>query len=256
VPPPSVPLGAARLQAVNALRGTAGLPALSKLEEAWSPFRTLVTTIAELDPAAAHAGADTHYVGPLAEADGSDDWSPPADERPLVLVSFSTTSYWDQRGRVRNTLSALAELPVRVLVCGREAEELGALPANAVARRFVPHARVMPSARLAVVHCGHGTVCAALRHGVPILGLPNPAADQPFLAERVQQLGAALRLDGDASAAEIRAAAERLLAAPSFAEAAARLGAAIAAAPGVAGAAARVEELAELRIRRVDGKMG
>jgi MGT family glycosyltransferase len=243
VPPPSSPLGGARLEAVNALRTKAPLPPLARLDDAWMNSLTLVTTIAELD--LTDAGPHVRYVGPIAEEDRETeaDGAPRPDERPLVVASFSTTGFWEQRGRMQRTLAALAELPVRVLVCGEEVASLGALPANATGRRFVSHARVMPSAALAIIHCGHGTLCAALRHGVPVLGLPNPAADQPFLAARVDVLGAGLKLDGEATVDDIRGAAGRILAGPSFAARARGLMAAIASSPGADGAAAMVETL-------------
>ena len=249
VPPPESPVGATRLAAANQLREPAGLPPLRRLNDGWDPFLTLVTTIAELDPAAAGAGPSVRYVGPIVEEFPEQRWDPPwdpADRRPLVLVSFSTTGFWDQRGRIRNTLAALAEEPVRVLVSAPEVDGLGPVPANATVVAFVPHARVLPLAAVAVTHCGHGTVTACLAHGVPLVGLPNKAADQPFLAQRVEHLGAGRALDGEAGPTEIRAAVREILAGPSFATAAQALRAAIAAAPGPSGASAALERAALL----------
>jgi UDP:flavonoid glycosyltransferase YjiC (YdhE family) len=102
---------------------------------------------------------------------------------------------------------------------------------------------VLPSASVTITHCGHGTVTASLAHGVPIAGLPYPAADQPFLAARVQALGAGVALDGESSPAVIKSAVRDLLAQRSFRDAAARLAQAIRAAPGAAGAADVLEQL-------------
>jgi UDP:flavonoid glycosyltransferase YjiC (YdhE family) len=95
-----------------------------------------------------------------------------------------------------------------------------------------------------VTHCGHGTVTASLAHGVPLAGLPYPVADQPFLAARIQALGAGVAMDGESSPAVIKSAVRNLLDRPSFREAAARLAEAIRRAPGAAGAADVLEELA------------
>lgn len=94
-----------------------------------------------------------------------------------------------------------------------------------------------------VTHCGHGTVTACLGHGVPIVGLPNPAADQPFLAARVEQLGAGVALAGEAGPADIRAAARKVLGQPTYRAAAGRLATIIRASVGAAGAAAELEQL-------------
>jgi UDP:flavonoid glycosyltransferase YjiC (YdhE family) len=107
----------------------------------------------------------------------------------------------------------------------------------------VPHAEVLPSVSATVTHCGHGTVTASLAHGVPIAGLPYPAADQPFLAARIQALGAGVAMDGESSPAIIKGAVRDLLDRPSFREAAARLAQSIRLAPGAAGAADLLEQL-------------
>ena len=243
IPPPQSPMGTIWLPAANAVRATAGLAPLGRLEEAWTDLPTLVTTIAELDPAAAARRPNVRYVGPIPERFAGRAWESPwdvADRRPLVLVSFSTTGFWDQTGRTRNTLAALAEEPVRVLVVGADAASLGPLPANAVVRGFVPHALVVSLAAVTVTHCGHGTISASLAAGVPLVGLPNRAADQPFLAARIAELGAGLALDGESEVAAIRLAVREVLSAPSYRAAARRLGAAIAASAGADGAAGEV----------------
>jgi MGT family glycosyltransferase len=247
IPPPASPMGAARLAATNGLRQGAGLPPLSRLNEGWAGLHTLVTTISALDPAADEADSYLHYIGPVIENFPGESWdSPwaPDDDRPLVLVSFSTTGLWDQRGRVRNTLEALAGEPVRVLVSAPQHADLEALPGNAVVRGFVPHSLVLPGAAVTVTHAGHGTVCASLDHGVPIVALPNPVADQPFLAARSQELGAGIDLPGEAGPEEIRVAVMEVLGNAAYASAAADLADQIGAAPGVAGATSQLEQLA------------
>jgi MGT family glycosyltransferase len=246
IPPPGSPVGAVWLPAANAVRASVGLAPLARLEQAWADLPALVATIPELDPAAAAGGPLVRYVGPIAEPVREPGWSLPwgaTDERPLVLVSFSTTGFWDQAGRARNTVVALAEEPVRVLVVGVDRASLGPLPANAVARDFVPHALVAPLAAVTVSHCGHGTIAASLAAGVPVVGLPNLAADQPFLAKRLAELGAGIALDGDAAPDLIRAAVRAAIAEPAYRASARRLAAAIAAAPGAVGAASEIERV-------------
>lgn len=247
VPPPESPVGAARLTATNRLRESARLPVLARLDDAWAGYQTLVTTIPALDPAAVGADRSVHYVGPIFERRPEAPWASPwatEDDRPLVLVSFTTTGLWDQSGRIRNTLEALAGEAVRVLVSASQVMDLGPIPANATIRPFVPHHQVLPFATVTVTHAGHGTVTASLAHGVPMVALPNPVADQPFLAARVQQLGAGLALDGESGPAAIRVAVQEVMRQSSYAAAAGDLAVAIRAAPGVVGATIELERLA------------
>jgi MGT family glycosyltransferase len=253
VPSPDSPMGSARLAAANEFRATIGLPRMVRLNDGWDGLPTIVTTIPELDTAAYGAPKTVHYVGPVAERAVPSTWDPPwapNDGRPLVLASFSTTRLWDPAGRIRNTLAALADEQVRVLLIASGNSVPSELPDNATVRPFVPHAEVLPSVSATVTHCGHGTVIASLAHGVPIAGLPYPAADQPFLAARIQALGAGVAMDGESSPAIIKRAVRDLLDRPSFREAAAQLALAIRVAPGVAGAADVLEQLRRGRPRR------
>jgi MGT family glycosyltransferase len=250
VPPPDSPMGSARLAAANTFRAAVGLPRMERLNDGWDGLPTIVTTIPELDPAADGAPKTVHYVGPVTERMPPSTWDPPwrpNDGRPLIVVSFSTTQMWDQSSRIRNTLAALGDEPVRILLIARGNSLPPELPDNVTVRPFVPHEEVLPSASAMVTHCGHGTVTASLAHGVPIAGLPNPAADQPFLAARIQALGAGVAMDGESSPVIIKSAVRDLLDRPSFGEAAARLGRIIQAAPGAAGAADVLERLARDR---------
>jgi UDP:flavonoid glycosyltransferase YjiC (YdhE family) len=80
-----------------------------------------------------------------------------------------------------------------------------------------------------------------------LIGLPNQAADQPFLSTLVQRLGAGRALDGEADEGAIRGAVRDVLANPSYAAAARRLGAAIRASSGPIGAAVELERAIEER---------
>lgn len=108
---------------------------------------------------------------------------------------------------------------MRVLFATGEPPYTGPLPPNAVAQQFVPHDDVLSAAALMVTHRGHGTVTVSLEHGVPIVGLPNPAADQPFLAARIQEIGAGIALNGESGPETIRTAAREVLSRPSYKEA-------------------------------------
>ena len=238
------------LAPVNAMRGAAGKTPIAGLWEAWSSFLVLCATVPELDPLAGHMPASFKYVGPIFERAPVTGWrSPwPADDpRPLVLVSFSTYSLWDQSSRMQRTLTALADGPYRVLATTGNVDRSGlTAPENAVLVPYVPHAEIMSQAAVCVAHAGHGTLVAALAAGVPLVCLPNPVAEQPPLAAQVQALGAGIALDGDTcTPAEIATAVERVLTEPSCAATARRLAQVIAATPGATNSATHMEALIE-----------
>ncbi|NKZ03594.1 glycosyltransferase [Actinomadura latina] len=244
--PPGQAMDQMLLPAVNALRGGAGRPALERLWDAWKPFPTLCASVRELDPLADQAPFD--YVGPMFEEQPPSGWQPPwpaDDPRPLVVAGFSTGLAWDQTSRIQRTLDAFAAGGPRLLITTGMMDAAGLrVPENATVLAWLPHAEILPHAAAVVTHAGHGTVAAALAHGAPVVALPNPAADQPILAGRAAGLGAGIALDGEAAdPGEIAAAVRTVIDDPSYRAAALSLAGRIAAAPGPAAAAGRLERL-------------
>jgi UDP:flavonoid glycosyltransferase YjiC (YdhE family) len=172
----------------------------------------------------------------------------PADGRPLVYVTFGsvapTMDFFP--GLYRAAIDELASLPLHLLVTvGRDSDpaELGPLPANVRAERWVPQADLMPHVAAMVCHGGSGTVTMGLAGGVPMAVLPL-FADQPWNAERVDALGAGIALDGGPEAiAGLREAVVRLTGDPGYRATARRIAAEMAALPPVDAAVGIVEEL-------------
>lgn len=234
---------------VNEVRTAAGRRPIDRLWAAWEPFPTFSNSIRRLDPLACDLPRSFAFVGPLIESPSQSNWRPPwsADNaRPLVLASFSTGPYWDQSSRILRTLEALANRNYRVLVTSSGADTgSSGLPKNAFVVKHVPHATVMPHASITVTHAGHGTLMTSLAHGVPLLCLPNRAADQPALAAQITRLGAGRALDGDAATPdEIGVEVDRIIGDLSYTVAARRLAAEISTMPGVAAAVHGLEQVA------------
>jgi UDP:flavonoid glycosyltransferase YjiC (YdhE family) len=208
----------ARRERLSRTRAAFELPPVGSLLEPWSRAAlVLVASTRSLDRPPEPLPANVVYAGPLRPRDGSRTDLP---WRPDVVVSLSTAPLPMPRTTQR-VLDALAPLPVRCLVTS---SANGLRPgANTLVRAWVPHDAVLPGASLVVTQAGHGTVTAALSHGVPLLCLPT-VADQPFVAEAVVAAGAGLSLPPGAAVEELRAAAEEILAEPRYREAAHRLG--------------------------------
>lgn len=247
--PPGGPGEQLMLGPVNAMRAAVGRAPVANLWEAWAQFPTLCTSIPELDPIADTVPPSFRYVGPVFERTSPSGWSLPwaqDDPRPLVTARFSTGHAWDQTSRIRRTIDAVDSLGHRLLMLTAMADVSGiSVPESAVLRDYVPHGEVLPVTAVTVSHAGHGTVAASLAHGVPMITLPNPAADQPALAAQVAGLGAGIALDGEqASAADIAAAIDTVLGHESYAAAARGLQRSIAAADGTRVIADTIEKIA------------
>lgn len=182
------------------VRRTIGLDPVPTLWEAWKRSSLICATIAELDPMAASAPSNFSYAGPVFPDATGDVPNTTSWEPPMALVSFSTGNGWDQRSRIERTLRALAGTEFNILVTSGMADLKGLdIPDNAIVQPYIPHFEVLPTAAVVITHAGHGTLCSALAHGIPVVALPNPGSDQPALANRAAELGAGLALDGEHS---------------------------------------------------------
>jgi UDP:flavonoid glycosyltransferase YjiC (YdhE family) len=185
------------------------------------------------------------------------------DNRPLVYLTFGSVAAGLGLYPLmyRAALDALADLPVRVLVTtgkGADLAELGALPDSVRVQQWVPQADVLRQARLVVHHGGYGTMLGALTAGVAQIAVPLFAADQFDNAVRIDELGLGLSVPGDLTqaangpsmtfpspglAAELRRAAEAVLADQSFHERAACAAAEVAELTPVAACVAHAQDL-------------
>jgi UDP:flavonoid glycosyltransferase YjiC (YdhE family) len=224
--------------------GFAGHPSLDTLWQAND--RIVSTSLAAFDAAPLPGWDMVRHAGPVLE---DEKFAVPTvlpwtedDKTPLVLVSFSTGFEQRNVDKVQRSLDALADLPVHVVATtgGIVAPNEVAAPANAIVLNYAAHDPIIRRAALVVTHGGHG---AALRHGVPMVVIPGLAGDQPYVAAAVQEFGAGRALPGDASVEAIRAAAQEVLATPSFKENARRRSAALAGIDGAANAADEIEAL-------------
>lgn len=182
---------------------------------------------------------------PLREADLA--WTPGADPRPLVYVTFGTIVGGMARARhiYRLSLDAVAELPARFVLTtgpGVEADVLGEIPSNVQVEAWIPQREVLAHASAVVCHGGSGSVRGALAAGLPLVVVPF-GADQPFNAQRIAAVGAGIGLPNP-TAGTLRAAIERVLVDAELRAGAQRLSAEIAALPSLDDALDALEALA------------
>jgi UDP:flavonoid glycosyltransferase YjiC (YdhE family) len=241
----SIRVAATALAEQRAAMGLSPDPAGDRLRA--TPYFTMVPAPLE-DPAVpapmrAHRFAHGAPTGPTA-APPLADWWPTGDD-PLVYLTFGSVT----AGRhlpyfpalYRAAIEALAPLRARILVTignDRQLGELGPLPPNVHAERWVAQDVVAPHAAAIVCHGGYGSTLGALRHGVPLVILPLFSSDQWINAAAVARAGAGIALDAElhtrrvtdlpsaATLDELAPAVKRVLTDPSYGRAAGRIGAA------------------------------
>lgn len=133
------------------------------------------------------------------------------DARPLVFLTLGTV--FGTGEVLRETVSALAELDVRVLVAATtvDAAELGELPDNVVVAPWVPQAQLFEYTDLVVHHGGAGTMLGSTAAGLRQLMMPQ-GADQFDNAAALSSAGAGVRLLPDEFSREaVRDVARALL---------------------------------------------
>ncbi|MEO8973138.1 MAG: macrolide family glycosyltransferase [Ktedonobacteraceae bacterium] len=169
------------------------------------------------------------FVGPFL---GRQTEAPPFpfDElgnEPVIYISLGTV-FNDKGDFYRLCMEAFANLNYRVVMSvgtRTEMHHLGTIPGNFIVKPFVPQLQLLQCAALFITHSGMNSVSEGLSAGVPLLMLPQ-AADQLFIAQRVQQLGAGKMLrNTKLNAHSLRKAAEEMLAQPSYQQMSANIGA-------------------------------
>ena len=136
------------------------------------------------------------------------------DPTPIVLVSFSTVHEQRSPEMLQRALDALGQLPVHVVATtgGIVGTAELAAPTNAHLVTFADHDALMGRAALVVGHGGHGTTMRALRHGLPMVGMPAKGADQALITRLIEGWNVGRALPGDADVGQIGSAAEAVLA--------------------------------------------
>jgi MGT family glycosyltransferase len=207
-------------------------------------------TVPEFEYPRSDAPATLHFAGPIS-ATGSraplPGWWVDLDEsRSVVHVTQGTIANRDYRQIIAPTLEALADDDLLVVVStgGRPLETLPTLPANARAAEYLPYDDLLPKTNVYVTNGGYGGVQYALRYGVPIV-TSSGQEDKPEVAARVAWSGVGLRLKTETpTPVAVRNAVHTVLNDPRYSDAAKRIAASMAQAPGITQLAGIVDELA------------
>ncbi|MGY8707988.1 glycosyltransferase [Bradyrhizobium sp. 18BD] len=222
---------------LNRIRADLGLPLLADVFDLFDRAdRLLLATSQAFDFQADTLPDNLRYVGPLLDVPNwsrslqAEAWRTPwpaRSDRPRALIACSTGAQ-GQRDMFQRIIDAMAAVEIDALATAGPNLDVADLeaPNNVHLIRGAPHDLVMKDVSVVISQGGHGTTTRSLLNGLPQLILPM-GRDQAANAARIQAKGAGLQLPPTASAAEIAAAVNRLIAEPQFRMAARLIGEAI-----------------------------
>jgi MGT family glycosyltransferase len=184
--------------------------------------------------------AAVRFVGPVSRGRPSSvalpDWWHELDgSRPVVHVTQGTVANRDYSTLIAPTMAALADEDLLVVVStgGRPVDSLGTLPANVRAAEFLPYDKLLPLVDVYVTNGGYGGVHFALEHGVPLV-VAGLTEDKAEVSARVAWSGVGINLKSNSPTPRAIAKAVRaVLSDERYRRASQRIGAEIAASPGL-----------------------
>ncbi len=132
--------------------------------------------------------------------------------KPLYVGFGSMTMYDNEKTKLTKIINEILLKYNRRAIIHSGWAELGEhFTADVIIRNYINHSKVLPRCSAALHHCGAGTTAAVLRAGIPSVASPM-FADQFFWADRIEKLGAGVRIDFDSiSRSNIEQAIEYVL---------------------------------------------
>ncbi|WP_026884933.1 macrolide family glycosyltransferase [Clostridium akagii] len=92
------------------------------------------------------------------------------------------------------------------------------IPSNFIVRNYVPQSKILKYTDVAITHAGMNSTNDLLYNNIPFVAIPI-GADQPYMAGRASELGAAISLDKDKLTSEIlKNSVKEVLINPSYLE--------------------------------------
>jgi MGT family glycosyltransferase len=113
------------------------------------------------------------------------------EKKPLIYISLGTI-FNKREAFYRMCFEAFADKNWQfVMTVGQSMSQelLEAAPANFIVRKFVPQLEILQRTSVFITHGGMNSVSEALYYNVPLVVVPQSAADHPWIAKRIVELG-------------------------------------------------------------------
>ncbi len=195
-------------------------------------------------PAGPTFGDGYVFVGPCRDsAAASEQWTPPGDGRPVMLISLGTSVH-DRPEFFRTCIDTFKDLPWHVVMAvhkGIDPARLEPLPPNVEVHTWVPQLGVLRHADVYVSHAGLGSIMGGMLTETPVVLVPA-TPEHEINAQRVAELGLGRVVRAAALTPErLRAAVQDVAADPMTRKRVARMRRDIADAGGAPAAADAIE---------------
>ncbi|OGR46522.1 MAG: hypothetical protein A2X34_03220 [Elusimicrobia bacterium GWC2_51_8] len=165
-----------------------------------------------LQPAGDTFNSSFIFAGPCLDKERAESaWKRPPGGRPLLLVSLGTLfNEWPEFFRMCvKAFSGSAWNVIMAYGKNLRRAELGRLPANIAACRYVPQLRILADCDAFISHGGMNSTIEALYYGRPMVVIPQ-MYEQRFIARRLEELGLAISLSrGEVTSKKLRECVRR-----------------------------------------------
>jgi MGT family glycosyltransferase len=191
-------------------------------------------TMPPIQPPTGKLDAHIQFVGPsiAPRGDVGDFPMQRLDVKPVIYISLGTVRN-DNLAFFQNCIQSFADTSYTVVMSiGKKVDlkALGAIPPHFIVRPYNPQLEILQHTSLFITHAGMNSVHEGLYYNVPLLLVPQQQ-EQDFVALRIQELGAGLKLKTQTPDA-IFQSAELILREASYQRKAAELGAILRSAGG------------------------
>ncbi|MFE6689187.1 macrolide family glycosyltransferase [Streptomyces sp. NPDC057743] len=164
---------------------------------------------------------DPVFVGPCLGSRADDrSWTPPATDRPIVVLSLGSHRYDGGEQFLRDCVTAFADAPWHVVLSTGHhlpPEELGPLPSHVEAHAWLPQTAVLRHAAAFVSHGGMGGTTEAMYFGAAQVAVPM-MPEQAAVADRLVETGLGVKVPHEELSGErIRDAVAQVLGDPDIA---------------------------------------
>ena len=195
------------LRTINAVMEVFSIQPLKRLSDVFECAKNFLITLPELDPYPSRNAAQ--YYGPiLAPAKGEiPEWPQGCGPKAFVYLK----PHYQQLQEVFAALAAL-ECRTTAFIGALPPYMLGKVDNRMTAVSHIPYdiERAASECDFGVCHAGHGTTCALLLKGKPLLLLPMQL-EQYLTAKRVSEAGAGVVVGGENPHNDFKAAAAQII---------------------------------------------